>query len=92
MPDTNDKSFSKLSDKIPNREQNEVDPKLLDILVCPLSKTPLIYDKKANELISKSAGLAFPIRNGVPILLIDEARANWMSSSDSSFELNVQIV
>ena len=74
MPDTNDKSFSKLSDKIPNREQNEVDPKLLDILVCPLSKTPLIYDKKANELISKSAGLAFPIRNGVPILLIDEAR------------------
>ena len=74
MPDTNDTSFSKLSDKIPNREQNEVDPKLLDILVCPLSKTPLIYDKKANELISKSAGLAFPIRNGVPILLIDEAR------------------
>ena len=74
MPDTNDKNFSKSSDKLPNREQNEVDPKLLDILVCPLSKTPLIYDKKANELISKSAGLAFPIRNGVPILLIDEAR------------------
>ena len=74
MPDTNDKNFSKSSDKVPNREQNEVDPKLLDILVCPLSKTPLIYDKKANELISKSAGLAFPIRNGVPILLIDEAR------------------
>ena len=74
MPDTNDKNFSKSSDKLPNREQNEVDPKLLDILVCPLSKTPIIYDKKANELISKSAGLAFPIRNGVPILLIDEAR------------------
>ena len=74
MPDTNDESFSKSSDKVPNREQNVVDPKLLDILVCPLSKTPLIYDKKANELISKSAGLAFPIRNGVPILLIDEAR------------------
>ena len=74
MPDTNDKNFSKSSDKLPNREQNEVDPQLLDILVCPLSKTPLIYDKKANELISKSAGLAFPIRNGVPILLIDEAR------------------
>ena len=74
MPDTNDKNFSKSSDKLPNREQNEVDPKLLDILVCPLSKTPLIYDKRANELISKSAGLAFPIRNGVPILLIDEAR------------------
>ena len=74
MPDTNDESFSKSSDKVPNREQNVVDPKLLDVLVCPLSKTPLIYDKKANELISNSAGLAFPIRNGVPILLIDEAR------------------
>ena len=74
MPDTNDKSFSQSSDKAPIREQSEVDPKLLDILVCPLSKTPLFYDKKANELISKSAGLAFPIRNGVPILLIDEAR------------------
>ena len=74
MPDTNDKSLSKLSDKVSNREQSVVDPKLLDILVCPLSKTPLVYDKKANELISKSAGLAFPIRNGVPILLVDEAR------------------
>ena len=74
MPATNDESFSKSSDEVPNREQHEVDPKLLDVLVCPLSKTPLIYDKKANELISKSAGLAFPIRNGVPILLIDEAR------------------
>ena len=51
-----------------------VDPKLLEILVCPLSKAPLVYDKTANELISESAGLAFPIRNGVPILLIDEAR------------------
>ena len=74
MPDTNDKSFSKPSDKASNREQSVVDPKLLDILVCPLSKTTLVYDKKANELISKSAGLAFPIRNGVPILLVDEAR------------------
>jgi len=74
MPDTNDKSFSKPSDKASNSEQSVVDPKLLDILVCPLSKTPLVYDKKANELISKSAGLAFPIRNGVPILLVDEAR------------------
>ena len=74
MPDTNDKSFSKPSEKASNREKSVVDPKLLDILVCPLSKTPLFYDKKANELISKSAGLAFPIRNGVPILLVDEAR------------------
>tara|TARA_B100000700_G_scaffold23997_1_gene23278 strand:+ start:59 stop:301 length:243 start_codon:yes stop_codon:yes gene_type:complete len=74
MSGTNEKNLAKSSDKIPNSEHNEVDPKLLEILVCPLSKTPLIYDKNANELISKSAGLAFPIRNGVPILLIDEAR------------------
>ena len=62
------------SEKGENREQKMVDPKLLEILVCPASKAPLVYDKTANELISKSAGLAFPIRNGVPILLIDEAR------------------
>jgi hypothetical protein len=52
----------------------EVDPKLLEILVCPLTKTPLTYDKKNQELISKKAGLAFPIRSGVPILLVEEAR------------------
>jgi uncharacterized protein len=53
----------------------EVDPKLLEILVCPLTKTPLRYDRAALELISDQAGLAFPIRNGVPIMLVDEARA-----------------
>ena len=74
MSGTDEKHLAKSSGKIPNSEHNEVDPKLLEILVCPLSKTPLIYDKNANELISKSAGVAFPIRNGVPILLIDEAR------------------
>ena len=74
MSGTNDKNLGNSSDKILNSGHNEVDPKLLEILVCPLSKTPLVYDKKASELISKSAGLAFPIRNGVPILLIDEAR------------------
>ena len=51
-----------------------VDPKLLEILVCPLTKGPLNYDEKAQELISKSARLAFPIRDGIPIMLIDEAR------------------
>jgi uncharacterized protein YbaR (Trm112 family) len=51
-----------------------VDPKLLEILVCPLTKTPLRYDAAARELISDQAGLAFPIRNGVPIMLVDEAR------------------
>lgn len=51
-----------------------VDPKLLDILVCPLTKGPLEYDAEKQELISRQARLAFPIRNGIPILLPDEAR------------------
>lgn len=50
------------------------DPKLLEILVCPLTKTPLEYDAAANELISRQAGLAFPVRDGMPIMLIEEAR------------------
>jgi uncharacterized protein YbaR (Trm112 family) len=52
----------------------EVDPKLLEILVCPLTKAPLRYDREAQELISEEAGLAYPIRDGIPIMLIDEAR------------------
>lgn len=52
----------------------DIDPKLLEVLVCPQTKQPLEYDAKAQELISRSAGLAFPIREGVPIMLIDEAR------------------
>jgi hypothetical protein len=51
-----------------------VDPKLLEILVCPLTKNELEYDAKAQELISRSAGLAYPIRDGIPIMLPDEAR------------------
>lgn len=51
-----------------------IDPKLLEILVCPVSKGPLIYDRKKQELISKVAGLAYPIRDGIPIMLVDEAR------------------
>lgn len=50
------------------------DPKLLDLLVCPVTKSTLEYDAQANELISRQAGLAFPIRDGVPIMLVDEAR------------------
>ena len=53
---------------------HRADPKLLEILVCPLTKGPLDYDASAQELTSKSAGLAFPIRDGIPIMLIDEAR------------------
>ncbi len=51
-----------------------VDPKLLEILVCPVSREPLTYDREAGELISKAAGLAYPIREGVPIMLPEEAR------------------
>lgn len=51
-----------------------VDPRLLEILACPLTKTALRYDAKAQELISDKAGLAFPIRDGIPIMLIEEAR------------------
>lgn len=51
-----------------------IDPKLLEILVCPLTKGPLRYDPEAQELISDQAGLAYPIRDGIPIMLVDEAR------------------
>lgn len=51
-----------------------IDTKLLEILVCPLTKGPLRYDRDANELISEKGGLAYPIRDGIPIMLIDEAR------------------
>jgi uncharacterized protein YbaR (Trm112 family) len=52
----------------------DVDPKLLEILVCPLTKGPLIYDRERQELISKKAGLAYPIRDGIPVMLAEEAR------------------
>ena len=52
-----------------------IDPRLLEILVCPLTKGPLRYDAEAQELISEKARLAYPIRDGIPILLIDEARS-----------------
>jgi uncharacterized protein YbaR (Trm112 family) len=58
-----------MADMIP-----QIDPKLLEILVCPLSKSPLRYDRDAQELISDQAGLAYPIRDGIPIMLVDEAR------------------
>ncbi len=52
----------------------EPDPKLLEILVCPLTKTALVYDRERQELLSKAAGLAYPVRDGVPIMLPGEAR------------------
>ena len=51
-----------------------VDPKLLEILVCPVTKQPLRYEEKEQELVSEAAGLAYPIRDGIPIMLADEAR------------------
>ena len=51
-----------------------MDTKLLDILVCPVTKGPLVYDRTRQELISKKAGLAYPIRDGIPVMLPDEAR------------------
>ena len=51
-----------------------LDQKLLDILICPVSKGTLEYDKEANELISKEAGIAYPIKDGIPVMLPEEAR------------------
>ncbi|MFO1112855.1 MAG: Trm112 family protein [Rhodospirillales bacterium] len=53
---------------------HRIDPRLLEILVCPLTKRPLRYDAETQELISDDAGLAYPIRDGIPIMLADEAR------------------
>ena len=51
-----------------------MDPALLAVLVCPITRTKLIYDQNAQELISEAAGVAYPIRRGVPVMLIEEAR------------------
>jgi len=59
---------------VPDSPPVPVDPRLLEILVCPVTKTALEYDRAANELISRAAGLAFPIRDGIPVMLPDEAR------------------
>ena len=66
-----------MTDIVPSSERSPigaVDPKLLEILVCPLTKGTLIYDHEKQELISRGAGLAYPIRDGIPIMLVDEAR------------------
>lgn len=62
-----------MSDKS-SPKQAKIDPKMLGILVCPKTRGPLIHDTEASELISKKAKLAYPIRDGVPILLVNEAR------------------
>ena len=58
----------------PDRLDSTVDPKLLEILVCPVTKGPLEFDNSRQELISRSAKLAYPIRDGIPIMLPEEAR------------------
>ncbi len=55
-------------------ETRKVDPALLELLVCPMTKEPLEFNAATGELISRRAGLAFPIRDGIPIMLVDEAR------------------
>ena len=59
---------------VPERHASGVDPKLLEILVCPLTKSTLEYDREKQELISRKAKLAYPIRDGIPIMLPEEAR------------------
>lgn len=51
-----------------------MDKKLLEILICPVSKSPLVYDPQKQELIAKEGGLAYPVRDGIPVMLVDEAR------------------
>ena len=65
-----------MADQVPNERQRErrVDPKLLEMLVCPLTKSTLTYDAERQELVSKGARVAYSIRDGIPIMLADEAR------------------
>jgi uncharacterized protein YbaR (Trm112 family) len=64
-----------MKDTVMTNSAAPLDPKLLDILVCPLTKGPLTYDRAAGELVSHVARLAYPIRDGIPIMLPDEARS-----------------
>ncbi|WP_159732159.1 Trm112 family protein [Methylosinus sp. Ce-a6] len=69
-----DKSEKREGEDAPASEATKVDPRLLEILVCPLTKSTLEYDAERQELISRSARLAYPIRDGIPIMLPEEAR------------------
>ena len=64
----------------------ETDPKLLEILVCPMTKATLHYDREKQELVSRAAGLAYPIRGGVPVMLQDEARRLSDEERDALFQ------
>ncbi len=60
-----------------------IDPKLLEILVCPITKTDLVYKREVEELWSKASGLAFPVRDGIPIMLEDRARSLTLEETQS---------
>lgn len=67
-------SLTRYKDHMTNQSPIQLDPRLLEVLVCPLTKVPLRYDREKQELISDRAQLAYPIRDGIPIMLVDEAR------------------
>ncbi|WP_099559003.1 Trm112 family protein [Hartmannibacter diazotrophicus] len=62
------------TEQSPERRRGGIDPLLLELLVCPLTKSTLSYDPVRQELVSRAARLAFPVRDGIPIMLVDEAR------------------
>jgi uncharacterized protein YbaR (Trm112 family) len=63
-----------MSGEAGSERRRVIDPELLDILVCPITRAPLVYDEEAQELISEMAGLAYPVRDGIPVMLVEEAR------------------
>lgn len=63
-----------MNDGAVNDEKRAIDPDLLKILVCPMTRTPLVHDAEAQELVSEAAGLAYPIHDGIPVMLVEEAR------------------
>ena len=73
MSDQTDQKTLKADSK-GNKNELELDPKLLEMLVCPVTHGPLRYDREKQELISDQAGLAYPVRDGIPIMLSNEAR------------------
>ena len=81
MSDQTDQKTLKADSK-GNKNELELDPKLLEMLVCPVTHGPLRYDREKQELISDQAGLAYPVRDGIPIMLSNEARL--LSNAEAS--------
>ncbi|WP_438997372.1 Trm112 family protein [Candidatus Puniceispirillum sp.] len=74
MSRATDMTNDKKTDDVTNGSEMMIDPTLMDVLVCPIARCPLVYNAETNELISVQARKAYPVRDGVPIMLIDEAR------------------